>query len=72
MASTRPNLTLQQTINQIERVLDVVRPMNDDEVKLRLRIEEALEFGYEAMYARPVDCKTGIVLPFSSRATARD
>lgn len=64
MPYTRPNSPLLGTISQIEQALDLFGPANDDEVRLRLRIEEAIEAKYEAIYAR-ADRPTATVVSFN-------
>ncbi len=53
------------TIGQIEQSLDMFPAANEDEARLRLLIEEAVEVGYEVIYAKPI-CRTGTVLSFSA------
>ena len=63
MPPASPTSPLQRTISQIEQALDLLPPANDHEVLLRLGIEEAIEVGYEAIYARSAG-RTATVLPF--------
>ena len=56
------------TIGQIERSLSALRLSDDAELRLRLRIEEAIETGYEVVYARPVRRASATVIAFPSRA----
>jgi hypothetical protein len=69
MLQARTASPLQRTIKQIEQALELARPANDDEARLRLCIEEAIEVGYEAIYARPKHRETATVLPFPAGLT---
>lgn len=63
---------LQRTIGQIEQALELVRPANDREVQLCLCIEQAIEVGYETIYARTEHRITATVLAFPApRASAK-
>jgi hypothetical protein len=71
MAFAKPISPLQRTISQIEQALELIRPANDHDVRLRLCIEEAIEVGYEAVYSRAVHRKTA-VLTFPSAGAPKD
>jgi hypothetical protein len=71
MAFAKPISPLQRTISQIEQALELIRPANDHDVRLRLCIEEAIEVGYEAVYSRAVHSQTAVVLAFPSAEAQR-
>ena len=64
MPQARTASPLQRTTIQIEQALELVRPANGHKVRLRLCIEDAIEVGYEAIYARNVHRQTGTMLVF--------
>jgi hypothetical protein len=63
MAFAKPISPLQRTISQIEQALDVLRPANERDIRLLLKIEEAVEMGYEAIYSRAQRASTVLVFP---------
>ena len=66
MHNAEPSSQLLGTIGEIERCLNVLSPANERELYLRLKIEEAVEIGYEAIYARQALRRTATLLAFPS------
>ena len=67
MPITNSRSPLSLTISQIEWALDRMQPANEHEARLRLKIEEAMEIGYEAIYARSARNSNHLALVFSAR-----
>lgn len=60
---------LLKTIGRIEQCLGALQPNRAAEIRLRMKIEEALETGYEIAYARKDTDSSNVsnVIPFPGR-----